>query len=132
MSNRESGAILEYLADKYHELIPLDPTLRVECLKWLFWGSASISTKVKAFGFYYKYCPHKLPYIIERQAKEVNRLLSVLDSHLEAHGKHWIVGGQSNLLYFAPLTIHFFHSPSSSLNRYYSTHTEDNSNTTLM
>lgn len=44
----ESGAILQYLAEKYHELLPCDdPNLRVECLKWLFWGSSAISSQIK-------------------------------------------------------------------------------------
>ena len=93
-THRESGAILEYLADKYNELIPTDPRLRVECIKWLFWGSATVSTQIKGFGFYYKYCPHKIQYCIDRFAKEVHRLLCVLETQLETHGKHWIVGGK--------------------------------------
>ena len=97
---RESGAILEYLADKYNELICSDPRLRVECIKWLFWGSVSISTQIKSFGYYYKYCPHKEPYCIERYAKEVTRLLSILEIQLGTHGKHWIVGGKIEKIFF--------------------------------
>lgn len=44
----ESGAILQYLAEKYHELLPCDdPTSRIDCLKWLFWGSSTVSGQFK-------------------------------------------------------------------------------------
>lgn len=89
----ESGCILLYLAEKYDVLIPKDPILRVETMKWLFWGSSSFSVQVKLFGFYYKYCPHGLPYCINRYSKECHRLLGIFERHLMSHNKHWIVGG---------------------------------------
>ena len=84
-----------YLADKYKELIPTDPVQRIECMNWLFWASTGLSTQVKSFGFYYKYCSHKLPYCIARHQKEVTRLLEVMETQLKSHGKHWILGGKS-------------------------------------
>mmetsp|Transcript_19101 Transcript_19101/g.19231 ORF Transcript_19101/g.19231 Transcript_19101/m.19231 type:complete len:246 (-) Transcript_19101:153-890(-) len=88
----ESGAILMYLGEKYHELLSdTDPILRAETIKWLFWGSAAISSQFKLFGFYYKYCPHNLPYCVNRYSSECHRLLSVLEGQLK-HGKDWIVG----------------------------------------
>lgn len=100
----ESGAILLYLAEQYHSLLPHDdPNLRIEAIKWLFWGSTGISSQCKAFGFYYKYCMHRLPYCVHRYAKECDRLLLVLEYQL-AHEKHWVVGGTLKnatlLLYF--------------------------------
>jgi GST-like protein len=93
----ESGAILLYLAEKYHELIPeMDPGLRIDTIKWLFWGSTAVSSQFKLFGFYYKYCTHDLPYCQNRYAKECNRLLEVLERQLE-HGKDWVVGGKTDL-----------------------------------
>lgn len=88
----ESGAILMYLAEKYNELLPLDGVERVEAMKWLFWGSSGLSTAVKHFGFYYKYCQHSIPYCIARYGKEVKRLLTVLNKQL-SHSKPFIVGG---------------------------------------
>jgi GST-like protein len=87
----ESGAILLYLAEKFGELLPVDPVLKLETQKWLFFGSSNVSPKFKLFGFYFKYCPHKMPYCLERYAKEVDRLLGVLEHQL-SDGKHWIVG----------------------------------------
>lgn len=94
----ESGSILLYLSEKYHELLPLsgdDPKLRQETINWLFWASASFSPKVKTLGFYYKYCPHKLPYCISRYVKECNRLLHILEKQF-AHNKQYIVGGNND------------------------------------
>jgi GST-like protein len=89
----ESGAILLYLGEKYHEMVPMENIYdRAEALKWLFWASASLSPQAKAFGFYYTHCPQTLPYCINRYAKEVDRLLGVLEMQLK-HGHHWIVGG---------------------------------------
>mmetsp|Transcript_22048 Transcript_22048/g.31668 ORF Transcript_22048/g.31668 Transcript_22048/m.31668 type:complete len:216 (+) Transcript_22048:205-852(+) len=88
----ESGCILLYLAEKYDVLIPKEPRQRVETMKWLFWGSSSISVQFKLFGFYYKYCPQGLPYCIARYSKECHRLLSVVENQLQSHGMHWIVG----------------------------------------
>jgi len=89
----ESGAILMYLGDKYHELLPVhDSILRAQTIQWLFWGSTGFSSQCKLFGFYYKYCKHKLDYCVERYSKETHRLLGVLDQHLRKHGKHWVVG----------------------------------------
>ena len=57
----ESGAILMYLAERYDELIPHPGTAaRYEVLKWLMWGSGTLSTEVKQFGFYYKVSSHRL------------------------------------------------------------------------
>lgn len=88
----ESGAILMYLSDKFHELSPTDPQLKTETIKWLFWGSTGFSSQCKHFGFYYKYCHHKLPYCVERYSTECCRLLSVLEVQLSSHGKHWVTG----------------------------------------
>jgi len=91
----ESGAILLYLAEKYNELLPTDdPLLRVETIKWLFWGSTAVSSQIKAFGFYFKYCTHKMPYCVSRYAKECDRLLTVLENRFQQHGKHYVVGDE--------------------------------------
>ena len=93
----ESGSILLYLAEKYDVLLPADRILRVEAIKWLFFGCSTISVQFKMFGFYYKYCPGGMTYSLNRYAAECNRLLLVLDNQLLSHGKHWIVGGTQSL-----------------------------------
>ena len=91
----ESGAILMYLAERYGKLLPHDLHHRTETIKWLFWGSASMSAQVKLFGFYYKYSPHALPYCVERYKKAVKELLLALNKQL-SHTKHYISGGNSH------------------------------------
>jgi GST-like protein len=89
----ESGSCLLYLAEKYHELIPMDPIEKTETISWLFWASTGISIQAKAFGFYYKYCSHKVPYALSSHLKECQRQLEVLETQLKKHNKHWIMGG---------------------------------------
>jgi GST-like protein len=96
----ESGAILLYLAERYDALLPKDPVLRIETMKWLFWGSSSLSVQFKIFGFYYKYCPHGLPYCINRYSKECHRLLGVLENHLQSSPHPWVSGGKCWLCRF--------------------------------
>lgn len=79
----ESGAILLYLAEKFNALLPTDPSLRTECLSWLFWQMGSAPYLGGGFGHFYSYAPIKIEYCIDRFAMEVKRQLDVLDKHLE-------------------------------------------------
>jgi glutathione S-transferase len=48
----ESGAILQYLAEKYHELIASeDPHDRINTITWHTWGSSALSTQAKVQYF---------------------------------------------------------------------------------
>jgi len=87
----ESGSILTYLADKYDALMPKDKVLHIQATNWLFYGSATVSTHFKLFGFYFKYCSHGIPYCVERYSKEVHLILSHIECAL-AHEKNFIVG----------------------------------------
>ena len=78
----ESGAILLYLAEKFGEFLPKDPTARTECLSWLFWQMGSAPYLGGGFGHFYAYAPMKIEYCIDRFAMEVKRQLDVLDRHL--------------------------------------------------
>ena len=78
----ESGAIMLYLAEKFGVFIPSDPTMRAECLSWLFWQMGSAPFLGGGFGHFYKYAPIKIEYAINRYAMEVKRQLDVLDQHL--------------------------------------------------
>jgi len=88
----ESGAILLYLAEKSGALLPSDRAQRTVATSWLFWSSTGLSNQVKQFGYYYKSCQHSIPYCVSRYAKEVKRLLHVLEKHL-SDNRSFITGG---------------------------------------
>jgi GST-like protein len=78
----ETGAILVYLAEKFHAFLPTDAGARAECLSWLFWQMGSAPYLGGGFGHFYAYAPEKIEYAIDRFAMEVKRQLDVLDRRL--------------------------------------------------
>ena len=86
----ESGAILQYLAEKFDAFMPKHGAARAECLSWLFWQMGSAPFLGGGFGHFYAYAPAKFEYPINRYAMEVKRQLDVLDRHLADH--HYLAG----------------------------------------
>ncbi len=78
----ESGAILQYLAEKFGALMPASGAARAECLSWLNWQMGSAPFLGGGFGHFYAYAPSKMQYPIDRYAMEVKRQLDVLDRRL--------------------------------------------------
>ena len=78
----ESGAIMLYLAEKFDEFIPTDPSEKAECMSWFFWGMGCSPYLGGGFGHFYAYAPEKFEYPINRFAMEVKRQLDVLDKNL--------------------------------------------------
>ena len=78
----ESGAILQYLAEKFGAFLPEGGAARAECLSWLFWQMGSAPFLGGGFGHFYAYAPAKFEYPINRYAMEVKRQLDVLDRQL--------------------------------------------------
>jgi GST-like protein len=78
----ESGAILQYLADKFGAFLPTGRAERAECLSWLFWQMGSAPYLGGGFGHFYAYAPTKIEYAIDRFAMEAKRQLDVLDRRL--------------------------------------------------
>jgi GSH-dependent disulfide-bond oxidoreductase len=78
----ESGAILQYLAEKFGAFLPTEPAARAECLSWLFWQMGSAPYLGGGFGHFYAYAPTKIQYAIDRFAMETKRQLDVLDKQL--------------------------------------------------
>ena len=81
----ESGAILQYLAEKFGMFLPAGGAARAECLSWLFWQMGSAPFLGGGFGHFYAYAPAKFEYPINRYAMEVKRQLDVLDRQLAEH-----------------------------------------------
>ena len=86
----ESGAILQYLAEKFGAFLPASGAARAECLSWLFWQMGSAPFLGGGFGHFYAYAPAKFAYPINRYAMDVKRQLDVLDRHLADH--HYLAG----------------------------------------
>jgi GST-like protein len=78
----ESGAILQYLGEKFGAFLPTGRAARAECLSWLFWQMGSAPYLGGGFGHFYAYAPIKIEYAIDRFAMETKRQLDVLDRRL--------------------------------------------------
>jgi len=78
----ESGAILEYLADKTGRFLPRDVRGRAEVMQWLFWQMAGLGPMAGQNHHFSQYAPEKLPYAINRYVNETNRLYGVLNKRL--------------------------------------------------
>jgi len=79
----ESGAILQYLAEKTGQLIPAEPRGRSEVMQWLFWQMSGLGPMLGQNHHFSRYAPEPIPYAIERYRKETERLYSILDHRLQ-------------------------------------------------
>lgn len=79
----ESGAIMQYLAQKHGQFYPTaDLRARIEVDQWLFWQVGGLGPMAGQCHHFRNYAPEKVPYGIERYTNEVNRLYGVLDRRL--------------------------------------------------
>jgi GST-like protein len=78
----ESGAILQYLAEKTGKLMPSNLRGRYEVLQWLFWQMGGLGPMAGQNHHFSQYAPEKIPYAIDRYVKETNRLYGVLNKRL--------------------------------------------------
>ena len=87
----ESGAILQYLAEKTGKLMPADPTRRWETIQWLHFQMGGIGPMFGQLGFFHKFAgkeiADKRP--LERYVAEAKRLLGVIEGRLD--GRQWIM-----------------------------------------
>ncbi|HEX6141233.1 MAG TPA: glutathione binding-like protein [Geminicoccaceae bacterium] len=79
----ESGAILQYLAEKTSRFLPGDVRGRFEVMQWLFWQMGGLGPMLGQNHHFRQYAPEPLPYAIERYVNETERLYGVLDDRLE-------------------------------------------------
>jgi GST-like protein len=86
----ESGAILQYLAEKTGRFMPADPRGRVTVMEWLFWQVGGLGPMLGQNHHFNRYAPNKIPYAIERYVNETHRLYGVLDRRLD--GREFIAG----------------------------------------
>ena len=88
----ESGAILEYLADKSGKFLPADPARRWQTIQWLHFQMGGVGPMFGQLGFFHKFAGReyedKRP--LQHYANESKRLLGVLEARLE--GRTWMMG----------------------------------------
>jgi|SRR5580693_4097996 GST-like protein len=78
----ESGAILQYLAEKTGRLLPADPRGRSVAVQWLTWQVANLGPMGGQAAHFLRYAPESIPYAIERYSNEVARLTRILERRL--------------------------------------------------
>lgn len=80
----ESGAILEYLADKTGKFLPphSDIHKRMAVLQWLYWQMSGFGPMCGQVGIWYKFSKVDVPAAKERYLTETIRLYGVLDKQL--------------------------------------------------
>jgi GST-like protein len=81
----ESGAILLHLADKFGKFIPTSRRGRSVVVQWLIWQMSGLGPMLGQGQHFFTYATEKHPYSIDRYAKEGQRLLAVMDRHLQEH-----------------------------------------------
>ncbi|WGR96794.1 glutathione S-transferase N-terminal domain-containing protein [Bradyrhizobium sp. ISRA443] len=87
----ESGAILQYLAEKTGKLLPADPARRYETIQWVHFQMGGIGPMFGQVGFFNKFAgkdyEDKRP--LQRYLAESKRLLGVMETHLA--GRQWFM-----------------------------------------
>jgi GST-like protein len=78
----ESGAILQYLAEKSGQLLPAGPRGRYEVLQWLYWQVGGLGPMAGQAHHFRAFAAEVVPYGIKRYTDEVNRLYGVMDRKL--------------------------------------------------
>lgn len=90
----ESGAILQYLAEKAGQFCPTTVPQRYSVLQWLYWQVGGLGPMAGQNGHFLLYATEKVPYAVERYRAEVRRLYGVLNRHLESNE---FVGGEYSI-----------------------------------
>ena len=91
MSLFESGAILEYLAEKTGRFVPDDLCGRYEVMQWLYWQVGGLGPMAGQLSHFVNYAPKTYPYALERYRCEYDRLLGVMDRRLA--DAQYVAGG---------------------------------------
>ena len=82
MSMFESGAMLLYLASKTGKFLPEGQRERWSTLQWLMFQMGGVGPMLGQAHHFLGYAPEKIPYAMQRYAKEANRLYGVMDRRL--------------------------------------------------
>jgi len=88
----ESGAIMQYVAEKHARFLPADPRGRAEVMQWVFWQMANQGPKLGECGHFRRLGDSKgdQSYAVRRFTDEANRLYGVLNNRL--HCRRYLAG----------------------------------------
>jgi GST-like protein len=93
----ESGAIMQYLAEKTGQLLPADAARRYQTIQWLHFQMGGVGPMFGQVGYFHKFAgkeiADKRP--LERYVAESRRLLGVLEQHLG--GRQWMMDGEYSI-----------------------------------
>lgn len=78
----ESGAILQYLAEKTGRFLPAAVRERSQAIQWLTWQVAGLGPMGGQASHFLRYAPPGQDYAIDRYSRELERLLRVLEHRL--------------------------------------------------
>jgi GST-like protein len=78
----ESAAILIYLAEKHRRFMPRDPHEQLAALQWIMFQMSHVGPMIGQLH-HFQNAPAGNDYGIERYRKEGERLMDVLDGHLQ-------------------------------------------------
>lgn len=87
----ESGAIMEYLAEKTGQFLPSQPAEKYKTLQWVHWQMANLGPMMGNANHFKNYAknitddPSQLTYGTQRFVGEVDRLSGVMDAQLSAN-----------------------------------------------
>lgn len=90
----ESGAILQYLAEKTGKLLPTDLHGKYRVLQWVYWQVGGLGPMAGQAHHFLRYAPQKIGYAMHRYRSETARLYRVLDKQL---GKYPYVAGDYSI-----------------------------------
>ena len=79
----ESGAILQYLAEKSGRFLAPSGAARAATLSWLTWQVAGLGPMGGQASHFLRYAPAGQDYAVQRYTREVKRLQDVLERRLE-------------------------------------------------
>lgn len=92
----ESGAILEYLADRTGKFLPaIHSAQRYEVLKWLYWQVSGLGPMAGQNHHFSRYASENIPYAIKRYRDETHRLYRVLNQQLS--GNSFVAGNEYSI-----------------------------------
>jgi GSH-dependent disulfide-bond oxidoreductase len=105
----ESGAILQYLAEKTGRFMPIDPDGKYAVLQWLFWQVGGLGPMAGELAHYLRDAPggpEAHDYACARYREEYNRLFAVMERSLERNGylagAHYSIADMAAFPWVAP------------------------------